>query len=725
MFSTKYPNNTRNVNGSVTVYNDDVILAVNTSTGAATINLNSIPSGYWNTPWKLYIYDASGNAATNNITIVAGNGQTINGAATLVLAVDGIRAVIEVSSNTSYIALRSDFGTSGTNGYNTIQDEGIALTQRQIINFTGEGVSAADTPIGGGKTTVTIPGYNNTVEDEGTPVTQRSTVNFVGAGVTVTDSGGKTVVTIPGGGISQAYQTIQDEGTPLTQRSTMNFVGNGVTVTDNGSITVITIPGGLISLTNAAMLALIAGGTVVAGQFYLITDANYANAGGVIVQGVTTSQITRSGNGLFYNADYQGVGNYTGVSGFGTTKGIWGPATVSVSANDVVIYNNRHYKNLTGSWGTAPSGDTTNWSILSYSNTNGYIIECDTVIYDVTSNNPVFRADKRNNEVDLYVNGLLSTDTFANFQWGRDAASYNKITGTSACSITNSHAIIKANVISSGTIQDTTDALEASSLSYNFVGSNGTLSSFYTRSPIENNYVTGASSNLSFAGLLDIGCECKDNIVTQGGNMSFASNVNGSSTVSKNTITGGSSSISASGACGGLTFTNNLISNAGIITITSTSTASITGCQVSDGITAALGALTSSTFTNQKVYSGFSNWQQNLDFSNGSIFSTVTLTIPAAYSYVGIFNCTNVTGSGVTYVVNGPTNHPFTLQPDSSSYFDFNPTALGSAAANCILRSYAQPTTPNTVTGATNGTENIVLKKLGSYNGIVQFNIWR
>lgn len=38
------------------------------------------------------------------------------------------------------------------------------------------------------------------IEDEGTPVTQRATINYTGAGVSVTDSGGKTVVTIGGGG---------------------------------------------------------------------------------------------------------------------------------------------------------------------------------------------------------------------------------------------------------------------------------------------------------------------------------------------------------------------------------------------------------------------------------------------------------------------------------------------------------------------------------------------
>ncbi len=40
----------------------------------------------------------------------------------------------------------------------------------------------------------------STVEDEAAPLTQRSTVNFTGAGVSCTDSGGKTVCTISGGG---------------------------------------------------------------------------------------------------------------------------------------------------------------------------------------------------------------------------------------------------------------------------------------------------------------------------------------------------------------------------------------------------------------------------------------------------------------------------------------------------------------------------------------------
>ncbi len=41
-------------------------------------------------------------------------------------------------------------------------------------------------------------GGGHIIQDEGTPLTQRDTIDFAGAGVTVTDAGGKTVVTIPG-----------------------------------------------------------------------------------------------------------------------------------------------------------------------------------------------------------------------------------------------------------------------------------------------------------------------------------------------------------------------------------------------------------------------------------------------------------------------------------------------------------------------------------------------
>jgi hypothetical protein len=51
-------------------------------------------------------------------------------------------------------------------------------------------------------------GGAHVIEDEGTPVAQRTNMNFTGAGVTVTDAGGKTVVTIPGGAGGSVTQAV-------------------------------------------------------------------------------------------------------------------------------------------------------------------------------------------------------------------------------------------------------------------------------------------------------------------------------------------------------------------------------------------------------------------------------------------------------------------------------------------------------------------------------------
>ena len=120
MFSTKYPNTQRTVSGAnVAVFNNDVILAVDTSTLACSINLSEIAQGYWNTTWRLYIYDASNNAAVHNITINAGGtNQRINGATSLVISSNGGGSMIQVLSNTSFIATSTTTGGGG-GGYVT------------------------------------------------------------------------------------------------------------------------------------------------------------------------------------------------------------------------------------------------------------------------------------------------------------------------------------------------------------------------------------------------------------------------------------------------------------------------------------------------------------------------------------------------------------------------------------------------------------------------------
>jgi len=84
-----------------------------------------------------------------------------------------------------------------------VLDESVSLGLFTKLNFLGTSVSAVNA--GGGQSNITVTAYN-TVEDEGAPLPQRDTLNFVGAGVTATDVGGKTVVTIPGGVGSDSCQ---------------------------------------------------------------------------------------------------------------------------------------------------------------------------------------------------------------------------------------------------------------------------------------------------------------------------------------------------------------------------------------------------------------------------------------------------------------------------------------------------------------------------------------
>jgi hypothetical protein len=65
---------------------------------------------------------------------------------------------------------------------------------------------------GAGVSLVGVNATLSTIEDEGVALAARATMNFVGAGVTAADAGGKTVVTIPGGGGTGTIYAVVDGG---------------------------------------------------------------------------------------------------------------------------------------------------------------------------------------------------------------------------------------------------------------------------------------------------------------------------------------------------------------------------------------------------------------------------------------------------------------------------------------------------------------------------------
>jgi hypothetical protein len=83
---------------------------------------------------------------------------------------------------------------------------------------------------------ITTTGYK-TVKDESTALTQRSVLKFAGAGVTAADSGGETVVTIPGAPSTVSYGL-------FAQTANSTIITNTTTESSliNGGVGTLTIP---------------------------------------------------------------------------------------------------------------------------------------------------------------------------------------------------------------------------------------------------------------------------------------------------------------------------------------------------------------------------------------------------------------------------------------------------------------------------------------------------
>lgn len=276
MNATKYPNNIRTVSGlNVAVYDNDVELSVNTSTVVCSIDLPAIASGYWNTTWKLYVFDASNNASVRNITINAGTGQTLNGASTLVISTNGGGVMIRVLSNTSFIAITTYSAGGGgvssvsaiaplnsSGGLSPIISTSVATNKLIGRASTGTGVMeeiTLGTNLAFVGTTLNASGGGITTLNTLTAATQTMVVGSANNDFTITSGTATHTFDLPTASaskrgalsttdwanfnskLSSAYVTVQDEGTPLTARSTMNFVGTAVAATDLGAITTITI----------------------------------------------------------------------------------------------------------------------------------------------------------------------------------------------------------------------------------------------------------------------------------------------------------------------------------------------------------------------------------------------------------------------------------------------------------------------------------------------------
>jgi len=185
--------------------------------------------------------------------------------------------------------------------------------------------------------------------------------------------------------------------------------------------------GGFISKTYAALSTDKSNSVLIKGALYFITDKF------IYVRALDVDELALEARLIARNADYQVVGNYSGVSGFNSQKGIWHSGIGPVVIGDVVIWNNRHWRNKTGAVGTAPDGDGVNWEVLAIAENTGHIFsEIDFIEYDFGNDWIQYRKDKRGNS---YRYSKRIDDSFlgngssaiASFQWGRDLCYSNTI----------------------------------------------------------------------------------------------------------------------------------------------------------------------------------------------------------------------------------------------------------------------------------------------------------
>ena len=735
--ATKYPTNMRVVTGTPTIYNDDVVLLCDTSAGAVTINLLDIPNGYWSTQYKLYVIDNSNNAGTNNITINAGTGQTINGASSVTISSNGGQYLVRISSNTTYIG-----------EYNGCCPQGVEIHL----------------------------------------------------------------------------------------------------------------------VTNAQLLSAISGATLVQGDFYLVTDVSNANPY-VMLQAITTSAISTDGSGYFLNADYQNVGNYSGVSGFVAQNGLWDDSG-TYAIGDVVIWNNLHYKNITGSNGGSPSTTPADWSLLSKSTTNGYIKEVDFVVYNPTTNLIKVRYDFRNNEVDYYNNGGGRV-TLVDFPFGNDNVTYNKVKGNSTCYFCNSPSDFVGNSLMNGNLTDSTNISSGTTgqVSYNTI-QDGTITIATSVGSVSQNIVN-SDSNITINGSIPSTGSVTNNVINSTSYISVGI-LAGTSYISENTISASSyvkvddavtltnsyikqntisansyiqitanstgnniwqnflnsysyltttgshtgnvrgnniqltSFITIGSGTGGSDLSGNEVYDFSSITIGSSvtqidgnilryqSTLNITTCTLGNYVTGnqilfnstftittnggdtignvvsqystiVLGTTSSdfswnqaiqggqfnvatlsgsttyciasdgqnvnqnitTTTTNKVARQGYSNWEWTLDLSSGSVYSGTAVTIPLAQSYVGIFNLTNCGGKTIRSIANSPSKQRFRFTPADTN-FVLSDYGIGVAVATNIVSNHYTNAGggANTIVYRATGCDYILFELEGTIVGVVEKNSW-
>lgn len=201
-------------------------------------------------------------------------------------------------------------------------------------------------------------------------------------------------------------------------------------------------------ITWLAFLNLYGTDTMVPG-IYKITDSTVADAG-IFITALDNSRIKVQATGLFMNCDFQNAG--------GNMLGIWWSGITAVLGN-YSIWNGMHWQSLTGAAGSYPDGDPTNWKRVNKPDAS-YIIEADTIDYDVVMDVINRRKDKRGNDI----------CSSSGFQWGNDNTTFNYSNGVGDWRIQNQRGRFIGNFGTGSAMISAGETCEGDVLDNKFMG---------------------------------------------------------------------------------------------------------------------------------------------------------------------------------------------------------------------------------------------------------------
>lgn len=194
----------------------------------------------------------------------------------------------------------------------------------------------------------------------------------------------------------------------------------------------------------------------------------------------------------------------------------------------------------------------------------------------------------------------------------------------------------------------------------------------------------------------------KNNLISS---FAYANCINNRGAITNNTLTSGSD-LEINSDFDGIFTANEMGNNAEVRCL---GTITVSDCLFSSNIVFQL----SQSYSSKSCVSGFSNFDAPLDMSNIAIYDSLVLTIPTAYVYVGIFNLLNNNSASIREIINTPTNHEVSIQPQNAYSYSFEHTAIGSAGANNMVSDAA---VTNIIVGRTNGCDSINYRRSGNLN---------